>query len=202
MITRMPRSCVVHRAALLDFVDGQPRTVATTAALAHLGRCRTCEDELAGIVRTVAALRRLGRAASTAEPPAEAWTMLRERIRRPSPTAWRWRFSLGGLMVSTAAVAVLTLGSLRGVPVPVSPGLDEPARPASVDRRYDAGAGRLTPGIVNAIAGLDVSARARLRTAEAHVSPSSVDRDEHEASARTALARPDRAGLPRIITRS
>jgi predicted anti-sigma-YlaC factor YlaD len=202
MNTRMPRSCVVHRAALLDFVDGQPRSVATTAALAHLGHCRTCEDELAGIVRTVAALRRLGRAASTAEPPAEAWPMLRERIRRPSPAAWRWRFSLGGLMVSTAAVAVLTLGSLRGVPVPVAPGVAEPARPAIVDRHYDPAAGRLTPGIVNAIAGGDVSARARLRSAEAHVSPSSVDRDEHDAIGRTALARPDRGVLPTTTTRS
>src|SRR4051794_22391121 len=122
MMTRMPRSCVVHRAALLDFVDGQPRAAGTSAALTHLEQCRACEDELAGIVRTVAALRRLGRAAAMVEPPADSWTALRERIRRPAASAWRWRFSLGGLMMSTAAVAVLTLSSLRSTPM--APGLD------------------------------------------------------------------------------
>jgi anti-sigma factor RsiW len=202
MITRMPRSCVVHRAALLDFVDGQPRTIATAGALGHLAHCRACEDELAGIVRTVAALRRLGRMANTAEPPADAWATLRERVRRPSPTAWQWRFSLGGLMMSTAAVAVLTLASLRAVPIAVDPGFADPGRPASVDRRYDPAAGLLTPGIVNAIAGIDVSARARLRSGEAHVSPSSVDRDEHDATARIALARPDRPVFPTTTARS
>ena len=201
MITRMPRSCVVHRAALLDFVDGQPRTADTAAALSHLERCRACEDELAGIVRTVAALRRLGRAAATVEPPADAWTTLRERVRRPSPTAWRWRFSLGGLMMSTAAVAMMTLASVRGGPMIAAPEFDQAPRPASVNRHYDPGAGPLTPGIVNAIAGMDVSARARLRSDQAHFVPSSVDRGEHDA-ARIALAQPDRAALPTATVRS
>jgi predicted anti-sigma-YlaC factor YlaD len=199
MITRMPRSCVVHRAALLDFVDGQPRGSGTAAALTHLGHCRACEDELAGIVRTVAALRRLGATANTVEPPAEAWTMLRERVRRPSPTAWRWRFSLGGVVMSTAAVAVLTLASLGSGPIPV-PGF-EVGKPPNVDRHYDPAAGLLTPGIVDAIAGIDVSASARLRSGEAHVSPSSLDRDEHDA-VHVALARPDRAPLPTAVARS
>jgi hypothetical protein len=116
--------------------------------------------------------------------------------------AWQWRFSLGGLMMSTAAVAVLTLASLRAVPIVIDPGLAESARPVNVDRRYDPAAGLLTPGIVNAIAGVDVSAMARLRSAEAHVSPSSVDRDERDATARTALARPDRAVFPTTTARS
>jgi anti-sigma factor RsiW len=191
MITRMPRSCVVHRAALLDFVDGQPRTPETSVALAHLDRCRTCEDELAGIIRTVAALRRLGRAAAIAEPSAEAWPLLRGRISRPPNTAWRWRFSLGGLMMSTAAVALLTLGSLRSGPLPIQQSLDERRAAPAAERRYDPGAGRLTPEIVNAIAGVDVSARARLRSSELHVAPSSVDRDERDrVAARIARAVP------------
>jgi len=200
MITRMPRSCVVHRAALLDFVDGQPRTPASAAALTHLERCRACEEELAGIVRTVAALRRLGGAAALVEPPADAWATLRERIRRrPSPVAWRWRFSLGGLMMSTAAVAVLTLASLHSGPLNVGPSFVEPsfvepARPANPARRYDPAAGQLTPGMVNAIAGIDVSLQARLRSDEAHVEPTSVDRGEHDATP-VALARADRAVL-------
>src|SRR2546423_15334399 len=101
MITRMPRSCVVHRAAVLDFVDGQPRGSGTAAALTHLGHCRACEDELAGIARTVAALRRLGAPANTVHPPAEAWTMLREPARRPRPTARRRRVSPGAAAGAT-----------------------------------------------------------------------------------------------------
>ena len=183
MITRMPRSCVVHRAALLDFVDGQPRTTDTSAALAHLDRCRSCEDELAGIVRTVAALRRLGRIAAAAEPSPDAWPLLRGRITRPADTGWRWRFSLGGVMMSTAAVALVTLVSLRSGPLPVQQRLDDTRAVQVTERRYDAGAGRLTPDIVNAIAGIDVSARARLRSTEMHVSPSSVDRGERDRAA-------------------
>jgi anti-sigma factor RsiW len=201
MITRMPRSCVVHRAALLDFVDGQPRTGDMSAALAHLERCRSCEDELAGIVRTVAALRRLGRAVAAAEPSPDAWPLLRGRITQPRDTGWRWRFSLGGVMMSTAAVALLTLASLRSGPLPVQQVFDDRHVAPVPERRYDAGAGRLTPGIVNAIAGLDVSARARLRSTEVHVAPSSVDRDERDrAAARVARAAP--ATPPSGVVRS
>jgi anti-sigma factor RsiW len=201
MITRMPSSCVVHRAALLDFIDGQPRTAESAAALSHLERCRACEDELAGIVRTVAALRRLGATVAFAEPPVEAWTSLRDRIRRPSPVAWRWRFSLGGLVMSTAAVAVLTLASLHSAPLTVGPAFVDPGRPANAARRYDSAAGLLTPAIVNAIAGTDVSAQARLRSDEAHVAPSSLDRGEHDATP-SALARADRPVLRTATARS
>jgi hypothetical protein len=200
MITRMPRSCVVHRAALLDFVDGQRRTSETAVALDHLERCRTCEDELAGIVRTVAALRRLGRAAATAEPSPDAWPRLQRRVMQPANTGFRWRFSLGGVMMSTAAVALLTFASLRTATLPVQQQFDERRTPP-VERRYDAGAGRLTPAIVNAIAGVDVSAIARLRSTELHVAPSSVDRDEHDRTAGHA-PRPTPAASPRMVVRS
>jgi len=115
MITRMPRSCVAHRAALLDFVDGQPPTDASAAALSHLERCRACEEELAGIVRTVAALRRLGRLAAAAEPPAHAWPALRARVTRRADR-WMPRFSIAGLAVSAALVVMISL------PATISPG--------------------------------------------------------------------------------
>ncbi len=201
MITRMPHSCVVHRAALLDFVDGQPRTAETAAALAHLDRCRACEDELAGIVRTVAALRKLGRFAATAQPSPDAWPLLRGRITRPPETAWRWRFSLGGVMMSTAAVALLTFASLRAAPLPGTQTPDDRRAAPISERRYDPGAGRLTPQIVNAIAGVDVSALARLRSTELHVAPSSVDRDEHDRAA-LKVVRPAPAAPPTAVVRS
>ena len=200
MITRMPRSCVVHRAALLDFVDGQARSTETAAALDHLERCRACEDELAGIVRTVAALRRMGRATAVAEVPADSWPRLRQRVTQPAPTLWRWRFSLGGVMMSTAAVALLTFASLRTGPLPVQQQPPDDRRINPAERRYDPAAGRLTPGIVNAIAGVDVSAMARLRSTELHVVPSSVDRDERDAAA--LVSRPAPAVPSRGVIRS
>src|SRR5256714_7345693 len=115
MITRVPRSCVAHRAALLDFVDAQPRTGASAAALSHLERCRACEEELAGIVRTVAALRRLGREVAAAEPPGHAWPVLRARVTRRADR-WMPRFSIAGLAVSTALVVMISL------PATISPG--------------------------------------------------------------------------------
>ena len=202
MITRMPRSCGTHRAALLDFVDRQERTPATAGALAHLERCRACEDELAGIVRTVAALRRLGEAVARAEPAAEAWPRLRDRVGRPNPAAWRWRLSLGGLMMSTAAVALLTIGGIVPGPLPGSTRFTDGAgATSSVDRRYDSPPGLLTVGMIDAIAGTDVSRLARLRSSEFHISPSSVDRDERDRGG-NAVVRPDRAVLPTAVARS
>jgi anti-sigma factor RsiW len=108
MITRMPRSCVVHRAALLDFVDGQPAGDGTAAALDHLERCRACEDELAGIARTLAALRRLGQASSAVEPPTYTWAVLRSRLVARRAGRWLPRFSIAGLAVSAVLVAVIS----------------------------------------------------------------------------------------------
>jgi predicted anti-sigma-YlaC factor YlaD len=116
MITRMPRSCVVHRAALLDFVDGQPQTAASAAALSHLERCRTCEDELAGIVRTVAALRRLGVAVADVEPSPHVWPMVRARVTARRGDRWLPRFSIAGMAMSAALVVMISL------PTTISPG--------------------------------------------------------------------------------
>ena len=88
---------------------------AEVAALSHLERCRACEEELAGIVRTVAALRRLGRLAAAAEPPAHAWPALRARVTRRADR-WMPRFSIAGLAVSAALVVMISL------PATISPG--------------------------------------------------------------------------------
>jgi anti-sigma factor RsiW len=119
MITRMPRSCVVHRAALLDFVDGQPRTSASAAALSHLERCRACEEELAGIVRTAAALRRLGQTTLLVEPPGHAWPALKARITARRADRWMPRFSVAGLALSAALAVMISL------PATISPGRAE-----------------------------------------------------------------------------
>ena len=116
MITRMPRSCVVHRAALLDFVDGQPRTFASAPALSHLERCRACEEELAGIVRTVAALRRLGQTTLLVEPPGHAWPTLKARITARRADRWMPRFSVAGLALSAALAVMISL------PATITPG--------------------------------------------------------------------------------
>lgn len=113
MITRMPRSCVVHRAALLDFVDGQPRTASSAAALSHLERCRACEEELAGIVRTVAALRRLGESIDGEEPSAHVWQLVRATAVRRTERSWISRANTvsGLLAVSVVAAMSLSLGA-------------------------------------------------------------------------------------------
>jgi hypothetical protein len=132
MIGRIRGTCAVHQAALIDFADRRERTAATSPALAHLEWCRSCEDELAAIVRTIAGLRRLADSVSGAEPGREAWPMLRDRVTRPEPPPWRWRYPLGGL-IATAAVALLVMPSIGSSPVRPPTVLDEPAGYRSVD---------------------------------------------------------------------
>jgi hypothetical protein len=56
--------------------------------------------------------------------------------------------------------------------------------------------------MVNAIAGLDVSKQARLRSAALHIGPSSVDRDEPNRVSTTRVGSSDGAGMPVAIARS
>lgn len=106
MIVAFGSPCVRHREALIDFVDRRERGPGTAAALRHLDRCRACEEDLAGLVRTITSLRRIQRYVAVAEPRADAWLRLRERIRRPRQV-WRWRTTLAGLTTSTLLVGVL-----------------------------------------------------------------------------------------------
>ena len=112
MIRRPERACRRHRATLLDFVDRPRRGPLTVAALDHLERCAGCREELADLSQVVSALRRLGRELEDVEPPGGAWFELRQRIARPAD-AWRWRSTLGGMMVSALLVAVIIVPTGR-----------------------------------------------------------------------------------------
>jgi len=202
MIGRSLDACATHQAALLDFAERLERTPSTPAALAHLERCRRCEDELAGIIRTLAGLRRLADAVGRVEPGHETWPLLRERVTRREPSAWRGHQSLGGFM-AMAVVALFVIPSLGGGPTvrPASP-VEAPAQSGVEYRYYESPAGSLTAEMVNAIAGQDVSKRARLRSAIFHIAPSSVDRDERSLTSSPLAAPGDGAGMPVAIARS
>lgn len=83
MIARRLDPCTIHRAALIDFVDGSERTSTTDDALHHLDRCGNCESELTGIALAISALRRFGRDLEGVEAPTDAWPTLRSRLVRP-----------------------------------------------------------------------------------------------------------------------
>jgi len=128
MNTRL-RACQVHRTALFDFVDGQPWTPGTRAALDHLEGCRPCEDELAGIVRTVAALRRLGQTVVAVEPPGDVWVRLRSTAERPRARRWAAGGNVAGALLALSIVAMTTvrLGALPRF-------VDSSAPPAAISR--------------------------------------------------------------------
>lgn len=127
------RPCADHRSVLLDFVDRRERSAATPAALAHLDRCRACEQELAGAALTIAALRRLHATLADAEPEPDAWLRLRRRVTRPVDP-WRWRATLGGLATSAMLVAVLVMPVTIGQPATLDNGLGLPDLPADLAR--------------------------------------------------------------------
>lgn len=107
MIERLGPDCDVHRAALLDFVDRREIGPGTRPALDHLDRCRPCEWELEATALAITALRRLWAETERLEPPDDAWARLRVRVDRPRGPLWRWRTSLGGLLVGAGLVAAL-----------------------------------------------------------------------------------------------
>lgn len=135
MMVALHRPCVAHRTALLDWIDRRANGPGTAAALAHLDRCRACEDELAGVALAIAALRRVGDDLVQAEPPPDAWLRLRTRISRRSDP-WAWRASLGGLATSSMLVAVLVMPFTIGRPATGPLAVDLPA--ALAERRAEA----------------------------------------------------------------
>jgi hypothetical protein len=202
MIVRTRSACSAHQAALIDFADRRERTAGTLAALAHLERCRRCEDELAGYVRTISGLHRLADSVATIEPGVETWPRLRERVSRREARSRGWPQPLGGLMAA-AVVALLVLPSLGGGALPAPAGPDQaPGLTFVDDRHYESPAGALTADMVNAIAGLDVSKQARLRSAAFHIGPSSVDRDEPSRGSTGRVGSSDGTGMPVAIARS
>ena len=102
------RACARYRPVLLDFVDHGEVRDATSAALAHLDRCRRCTDVVQDALLTITALRRLADDAATREPAPDAWPRLRVRIeswpRRPAIAS-----PLLGAAMSFAIVAGLAL---------------------------------------------------------------------------------------------
>jgi hypothetical protein len=137
MIRRERGTCAVFQAALIEFADRPVRTAATAAALAHLERCRSCEDELAGMVRTIAGLRSLAHSLDGVEPAPESWPILRARVSHPERSPWRWNNSLGGI-VATAAIALLVLPWIGSSPVRQPTDGDMPAAFSPLDRREEA----------------------------------------------------------------
>lgn len=99
--------CRRHRGALLDFLEHPDHGPATTAALAHLDRCRGCEAELGSTLLTIHALRRVLGEAARVDPPAEAWDRLRIRVQRPVAGVWQARTAVAGLAASAALVTAL-----------------------------------------------------------------------------------------------
>jgi hypothetical protein len=105
--------------------------------------------------------------------------------------------------MAMAVVALFVMPSIGGAPVVrlASP-VEAPAQSVVEYRYYESPAGSLTAEMVNAIAGQDVSKRARLRSTIFHTAPSSVDRDEPSLTSSRLIAPGDGAGMPVAITRS
>lgn len=101
--------CAAHRDALVEFAACRTAGPAVLRALDHLERCRRCEAELAATTLVLHALRRLHAEALRAEPAADGWSRLRERLaitrRRPS-------FLLSGMPGMLIAVGLC--GALAG----------------------------------------------------------------------------------------
>lgn len=99
--------CRVHADTLLDFADGRIGMEQSAAALAHLDGCRACEDELSRVMLAIVGLRRIREDLASAEPSADAWVHLRDRIhpRRPSP--WLIRSPLPTLALALSIVGVV-----------------------------------------------------------------------------------------------
>ncbi|MDQ6795658.1 MAG: hypothetical protein M3067_12735 [Chloroflexota bacterium] len=158
MIRRDRATCARFQAALIEFAERPVRAAGTAAALAHLERCRACEDELAGIMRTIAGLRSLARSLNGVEPGPESWPILRARVSHPEPSPWRWSYSLGGV-IATAAIALLVLPWIGSSPVRPPTGLETPAGPGTIDRREDVASTPLLPSPRAAGASLEKAPR-------------------------------------------
>jgi hypothetical protein len=186
MIGRRHDACVVHRPALIDFVERRALGPESPAALDHLARCGRCERDLTAVAQTVIALRRLGAYAGTVQAPIDGWPTLRERLERSQraadEAARRFRRAFGGAIVAIAVVVLVAVPSLTGT---VTRGLDDGlavlpgARPVTAfdARRYDPHAQRLTEGIVLAIAG---GGPTRVSLAE-RVAGGPMSTDRHDA---------------------
>lgn len=130
------RACRRHRATLLDFVDRPRRDPAMAAALDHLDRCPSCRSEVAEVAQVVTVLRRMGREVENLEAPGDAWLGLRQRITQPADV-WRWRSTLGGMVVSALLVAVVIIPGGLTTGSSLSPSASIAAAEALADARLE-----------------------------------------------------------------
>lgn len=140
MILSLRRPCSRHQGALLDFVDRRAGRAPTAAALAHLDRCRDCEEQLSNVALAIAALRRLRLEVDAVEPAPDGWERLKARIQARGVDPWHWRLTLGGLATSSMLVAALIAPMAIGRPsiaeiAPAPPGPEGRAA-ARVEARY------------------------------------------------------------------
>ncbi len=104
-------ACMVHRATLLEVLDGRPRDRAVEQALEHLGRCEACQRDMAELALIVAGLRRLGAAARRLDAPGGGWGRVAQRLGETRPSTAPWlragRISLAGLVALPLMAALL-----------------------------------------------------------------------------------------------
>ncbi len=109
-------TCMVHRATLLEVLDGRPRDRAVEQALEHLGRCDACRRDMAELALIVAGLRRLGAAARRLDAPGGGWGRVAQRLGETRPSTAPWlragRISLAGLVALPLVAALLVAPGL------------------------------------------------------------------------------------------
>lgn len=139
MIRRRRAGCRQHADALLEYAAAGTLTPETSAALAHLERCPSCERDLAATALVVTALRRVGDADRRIEPPGNGWDRLERRLAQPAPVSQRtWRASLrgwlaplaGALLAPMMLVGLLTAPAIFQSPGPTGSGDAEASQAA------------------------------------------------------------------------
>jgi hypothetical protein len=110
-VIHIERSCRRHRTELLDFVVGGLRGPGTPAALDHLEACDRCRTKIESTVLAAAALRRLATDVSTAEPSADAWPRLRDRVTMPRAPRFGLMSPVAGMGMSLAIVVAMVVGA-------------------------------------------------------------------------------------------
>ena len=80
MIGPLRSGCSRHRPALLDFADHRDAAAVDAASLEHLDRCPMCRREVEAAALTAVALRRLAVEVKQAEPSADDWAEVRDRV--------------------------------------------------------------------------------------------------------------------------
>ncbi len=109
------RRCRAHCAALVEFAAHRTGGPDVVRALDHVDRCRACERELATTTLVLHGLRRIHEEALRAEPAADGWSRLRERLAVTRREPSRLLSGLPGIVAAAALCAVLVgPGAIEG----------------------------------------------------------------------------------------